>query len=191
VSSGSGDGVALIVAMTPSGLMGRDNALPWSWPEDLAHFKRTTRGHAVVMGRRTFDSLRENFGGPLPQRVNVVVSRGQGGPAPDGTERDGVHWFAALADALAFAARRQPGEVFVLGGAEIFRLALEGLAPPPARLVVTWVPEVPRRGGDTVFPFAPPEPWIAQRYHAAQQWMDSTGALRFVSYERGVERPAG
>ncbi len=174
---------AIIIAMTRSGLMGRDNALPWHWPEDLAHFKRTTRGHAVVMGRRTFDSLRDNFGGPLPNRVNVVVSREQGGPAPDGVAHDGAQWFASLPDALAFAARSQPGETFLLGGAEIFRLALETLAPPPARLIVTWVPELPSLPGDTFFPFTPPEAWIDARYGAAQRWPDSTGQLEFVVYE--------
>jgi len=177
-------GTALIVAMTPSGLMGRDNSLPWHWPEDLAHFKRTTRGHAVVMGRRTFDSLRDNFGGPLPNRVNVVVSRERGGPAPDGVLRDGAHWFASLPDALAFAARSQPGETFLLGGADIFRLALDEVAPPPQRLIVTWVPEVPVLPGDTFFPFAPPEPWILQRYREAQRWSDSSGQLQFVVYDR-------
>jgi dihydrofolate reductase len=140
------------------------------------------------MGRRTFDSLRDNFGGPLPNRVNVVVSRTQGGPAPEGTERDGARWFAALPDALDFAARRAPGEVFLLGGADIFRLALTELAPPPQRLVVTWVPEVPAREGDTFFPFLPPEPWIRARYREAQRWKDSTGALDFVVYERDGAR---
>ncbi|HZJ72090.1 MAG TPA: dihydrofolate reductase, partial [Planctomycetota bacterium] len=67
--------VSLIVAMTRDGLMGRGKSLPWRWPEDLAHFKRLTKGHVCIMGRLTFESLCEQFGGPLKQRENVVVSR--------------------------------------------------------------------------------------------------------------------
>jgi dihydrofolate reductase len=194
---------ALIVAMTRRGLMGRGNALPWNWPEDLKHFKRTTRGHAVVMGRRTFESLQENFGGPLPQRDNFVVSRGAGA-APEGEARDGARWFRSLDAALAALARRAPAaatpgesgsasdaaldgspdEVFILGGAEIFALALKDTGALPQRLVVTWVPEVPAKPGDTFFPHSPPEAWILQHYDAARRWHDNDGALEFVIYTR-------
>ena len=93
--------VALIVAMTREGLMGRGLQLPWSWPEDLKHFKRTTKDHVVIMGRRTWDSLNTQFNGPLPHRTNVVISR-EGGPAPDGELRTGARWFRSLDDALAW-----------------------------------------------------------------------------------------
>jgi len=183
--------VALIVAMTESGLMGRGLQLPWRWPEDLKHFKRTTRGHVVVMGRRTWDSLREQFGGALPQRTNVVVSRELGGAARDGVARGGARWFRTLPDALAFGARQPPGEgadatLFVLGGAELFRAALRELDPAPERLVVTWVPAVPEQPGDTFFPFRPPRPWIEARYRTARRWTDADGRLEFVEYARGA-----
>jgi len=180
--------LALIVAMTRDGLMGRGLQLPWNWPEDLKHFKRTTKDHVVIMGRRTWDSLNSQFGGPLPKRTNLVVSRARGGPAPDGVERDGARWFATLDDALAFAARQppQPGAddtVFLLGGADLFHAALQR-DPPPDRLVVTWVPDVPEQPGDTFFPFRPPRPWIEARWRAARSWRDASGALEFVDYVR-------
>jgi dihydrofolate reductase len=211
-------GTALIVAMTRDGLIGRGLALPWHWPEDLRHFKRTTRGHVVVMGRATFESLCSQFGGPLKQRTNLVVSRTRGGPAPDGIERDGARWFVGLDDALAWAARQPaprappdattgsttgatsgattgatsgasgraagaPGEVYILGGADLFRSALLE-RQPPERLVVTWVPDVEALAGDTFFPLRPPEPAILRDYERADSWADPDGVLEFVVYRR-------
>lgn len=173
--------------------MGRGQSLPWRWPEDLAHFKRTTKGHACIMGRATFESLCTQFGGPLKQRSNVVVSRQAGGPAPEGTLRDGARWFRTLDDALAWAApveqteAAQAGrtpEVFILGGAQLFRAALTTLQPPPKSLVVTWVPEVEALPGDTYFPFRPPEAWILESHRAARRWTSEAGELEFVLYER-------
>ncbi|MGQ0553321.1 MAG: dihydrofolate reductase [Planctomycetota bacterium] len=212
---------AIIVAMTRQGLLGRGNSLPWSWPEDLRHFQRTTRGHAVVMGRKTFDSLHGQFGGPLKGRTNVVVSKAQGGAGPDGLERDGARWFATLSEALSFAARTPPpppapkasaapaaatnrpvpgagageqplgmtvpavpGEVFVLGGAEIFRLALTELRPAPQRLIITWVPEVPAEPGDTFFPFQPAQAWVKEGFRAVASWHGEGGVLEYGVYER-------
>ena len=63
--------LAAIVAMTPGRIIGRDNNLPWHFPEDLRFFKRTTRDHPVVMGRKTFESI----GRPLPDRQNIVITR--------------------------------------------------------------------------------------------------------------------
>jgi dihydrofolate reductase len=204
---------SLIVAMTRDGLIGRGLGLPWHWPADLAHFKRTTRGHAVVMGRTTFESLCSQFGGPLKQRTNLVVSRTRGGPAPDGVERDGARWFTSLDDALAFAAAQParsapgapgapgasgestaplatgpaagaPGEVYILGGAGLFRSALQDMRPSPGRLVVTWVPDVAAEPGDTFFPWRPPEPAIRREYETADSWHDPDGVLEFVVYRR-------
>ena len=184
----SGAPVALIVAMTRDGLMGRGLQLPWRWPEDLKHFKRTTKDHVVIMGRRTWDSLRAQFGGALPQRTNVVVSREQGGAAPEGEERDGARWFRTLDEALAWGAHvphapDADATLFVLGGAELFRAALER-RPLPERLVVTWVPDVPVEPGDTHFPYRPAEAWIEQRFAPLRRWKDAEGHLEFVDYGR-------
>jgi dihydrofolate reductase len=104
--------VALIVAMTPAGVIGRDNGLPWHLPDDLRRFKALTMGKPIVMGRRTFESI----GRPLPGRRSIVLSR-RAVDLPAGVIR--VHdWPAALA-----AAADAP-EVMVIGGAEVYALAL-------------------------------------------------------------------
>jgi dihydrofolate reductase len=105
--------LALIVAVARDGIIGRDGALPWHLPEDLRHFKRLTRGHAIVMGRRTFESI----GRPLPERRNLVVSRTLAAPPP------GVELFPSLDAALA-AARTTDPEPFVIGGAALYAEAL-------------------------------------------------------------------
>ena len=102
------DAVA-IVAMADNGVIGRDNGLPWRLPDDLKRFKSLTMGHAVLMGRRTWDSI----GKALPGRRNLVLTRNRG-------------WRAAGAEAVHSLdeARMRAGEamLFVIGGAEIFSL---------------------------------------------------------------------
>jgi dihydrofolate reductase len=180
-----------IVALAPSGLMGRGLALPWHWPEDLKHFKRSTLGHVLVMGRATYQSLLEQFGGPLERRTTLVVSRALGGAGPDGALREGARWFATLSGALDWAHRAGAEEVFLAGGAQIYRLAFEELSEPPGRFLVTWVPEVPCQPGDTFFPFRPSEDFFRERYDEADSWTDASGQLRFVDYRLREPRPEG
>lgn len=121
--SGSRPELSLVVAMDEAGLIGRDGQLPWRLPNDLAHFKRLTLGKTVLMGRRTWESL----GRPLPGRDNWVLSRDPGyAPA-------GARVFASLDAALAAAQGRD--EVLVIGGAELYRLAL----PRVQRMYLTQV----------------------------------------------------
>jgi len=132
--------LSLIVAMGENRVIGVNNHLPWSIPEDLKRFKRITSGHPIVMGRKTFESI----GRPLPQRTNIIVSRQKDYRAEGGVV------CASLAQALDWA-RQAPGseEVFVIGGAEIFREAL----PITGRIYLTevhWPFE-----GDTFFPVFP------------------------------------
>jgi dihydrofolate reductase len=103
------DAVA-IVAMADNGVIGRGNGLPWHLPDDLKRFKALTMGHALLMGRKTFDSI----GKPLPGRRNLVLTRNPGWQAP-GTET--VRSLAAAGAAAGGAA------LFVIGGAEVFSLA--------------------------------------------------------------------
>lgn len=113
--------LSAIVAMARNRVIGTGNALPWHLSEDLKFFKRTTSGHPIVVGRKTFAS----FGRPLPGRLNVVITRDPKAFAAEAKED--VVFVASLGDALALcAARREKwgDEVFIAGGGEIYRAAL-------------------------------------------------------------------
>jgi dihydrofolate reductase len=104
--------LSLIVAYALNRVIGRDNTLPWKLPSDLAHFKRTTLGHPVIMGRKTWESL----GRPLPGRRNIVISRN-----PQ-YEAAGAQCVTSLA--LAIEAVQDAEQAFVIGGAQIYQEAL-------------------------------------------------------------------
>lgn len=107
--------IGLIYAQSRNGVIGNGGTLPWHLPEDLAHFKRTTLGAPVLMGRKTWDSLPPRFR-PLPGRRNIVITRDAQWQAP-GAER------AATLDEALMLAGDAP-TLWITGGAEIFRLAL-------------------------------------------------------------------
>jgi dihydrofolate reductase len=107
--------VSILAAVARTGVIGRDGAVPWRLSEDLRRFRELTTGHAVVMGRKTWDSLPERFR-PLPGRRNVVVTRDAAWRA-DGADRAG-----SLGEALALLEGEE--RVFVIGGAEIYAAAL-------------------------------------------------------------------
>lgn len=133
--------IVLVVARARNGAIGRDNTLPWHLPEDLQHFKATTMGGTLVMGRRTFDSI----GRPLPGRRTIVLTRDASWTHP-GCERAG-----SLDEAFARCADRP--EVFVVGGAQVYAQAL----PRADRIVVTDVDlDV---DGDAFFPELAPGDW--------------------------------
>jgi len=125
---------SLVVAMARNRVIGRDNALPWRLPADLAYFKRVTMGHPIVMGRRTYESI----GKALPGRLNIVVSRNPEFRAPGCTVVDSLD--------EAWRAAGDAPEVCVIGGTSLFAEAL----PVADRIHLTEVDaEVP---GDTWFP---------------------------------------
>lgn len=103
--------LSIIVATDKKNGIGIKNQLPWHLPEDLAHFKRTTSGHTIIMGRKTFDSI----GRALPNRRNVVISRNTE------WQHDNVHCYSSIEDALKSI--KDP-EAFVIGGAQIYEQAL-------------------------------------------------------------------
>ena len=105
----------VIFAKARNGIIGRNNALPWHLPEDLAHFKRTTMGCPVIMGRKTWDSLPARFR-PLPGRVNLVITR------QEGWSETGAQPSSSLTEALSFCG--QFDHVWVMGGAQIYAQAL-------------------------------------------------------------------
>jgi dihydrofolate reductase len=112
----------MIVAADEKNTIGRDGGLPWHFTEDLQRFRKLTTGHVVVAGRRTYDSIVERLGRSLPGRITVVVSRSATGAA------EGVLFLATVEDALTAARTVEEfaggDEVFIIGGAEIYRAAL-------------------------------------------------------------------
>jgi dihydrofolate reductase len=129
-----GPRIYLVAAVAANGIIGVNGQLPWRLPEDLQHFKRLTMGHPILMGRKTWESLK----GPLPGRDNIVITRQPGYDAPG----------AAVASSLQAALALCVGEavVFVIGGAGLFAESM----PIADGLVMT---EIYRDfGGDTRFP---------------------------------------
>jgi dihydrofolate reductase len=136
--------ITLVVAVADSGVIGRDNGLPWHLPEDLKRFKRLTLGKPVIMGRKTFESI----GKPLPGRQNIVVTRDAN------YRRDGTVSVSGVDDALRVATGAgEVAEVMVIGGAELFRLFL----PRAARVHLTRVHG--NIEGDVVWPALEPRDW--------------------------------
>jgi dihydrofolate reductase len=126
--------VSLIAAMSKNRVIGRDNAIPWNIPADMSRFRDLTLGHAVIMGRKTFESI----GKPLLGRKNIVVTRQPGYPAT------GISVAGSLNEAFLLAEGH--GEVFICGGGEIYEQAL----PFAARIYITLVDcDI---DGDTRFP---------------------------------------
>lgn len=127
--------LALIVAMARNRVIGKDGTLPWHVPEDLRHFKRTTKDHAVIMGRRTHESI----GHPLVKRRNIVVTRNESASFP------GCETASSLDEAIA-KARSSDDCPFVIGGASLYEEAL----PSATELHITAIDR--DVDGDTYFP---------------------------------------
>jgi dihydrofolate reductase len=142
----TGKRVVMIAAVADNGVIGLDGDIPWSLPEDLKHFRATTTGNTVVMGRRTYESI----GRPLPHRTNVVVTR-----QPDWTA-DGVVVVHSVGDAIA-AAADFAGDVMVIGGAQIYETAME-LAHTQVLTEVHLSPD-----GDTHYPSFKTDEWTETR----------------------------
>lgn len=136
--------ITLVAAMAEGNVIGLDNAMPWHLPEDLKHFKATTLGKPVIMGRKTFDSI----GRPLPGRLNIVITR------QADWQHEGVTVVHSLQDALALAANVD--EVCIVGGAEIYRQAL----PLADRMCLTHIRL--SVAGDATFPQWQADEWLSE-----------------------------
>lgn len=167
--------LAIIVAAAENGVIGRNNALPWHLPEDLRYFKRVTMGKPIVMGRKTFESI----GRPLPGRTNIVISRN-----PDFLA-EGVKVVASLDDALALADNIAhidgAREVVVIGGAEIYRLAI----PRADRMYITQVHA--SVDGDALLPGIDWSGWQEVSKEAHQASANNPYDYSFVVYDRLLE----
>lgn len=166
------NGVGLIWAQSTSRVIGRAGGIPWRLPEDQARFKGLTLGHRVVMGRLTWESLPAAVR-PLPGRDNVVVTR------QDGYRADGARVVGTLDDALGDGAGGSfDGECWVIGGAQIYELAL----PRATRLEVTEVGiDLVPEAGDALAPQLDDD-WV----RTSGEWLTSSTGLRyrFHSYRR-------
>ena len=159
--------ISLIYACARNGVIGKQGQMPWHIPEDLAHFKRTTLGAPVIMGRKTWDSLPERFR-PLPGRLNVVVTRQVGWQA------EGAHMAHSLEQAIQ-ACSGTP-EVWIMGGAQIYAQAL----PLAQRVVVTEIDA--EFEGDAYAPTLDPSQWQAITRSTATS--SSGYTIHFVDYRR-------
>lgn len=153
--------ISVIVAVAQNGVIGDKNTLIWHISEDLKHFKQITSGHPVIMGRKTYESL----GRPLPNRTNVVITRQKDYSAP------GCVIVNSLEQGIELFADKQcecqsGGEVFIIGGAEIYRQAM----PIADRFYLTVVHH--DYGGDTYFP-----EWDGV------QWKSAHGAWELVDQQ--------
>jgi dihydrofolate reductase len=156
--------LTIIVATDARNGIGIRNTLPWHLPEDLAHFKRTTSGHPIIMGRKTFESI----GRPLPQRRNIVITRNPG------WRHDGVESAPSLAAAAAMVG---DAEAFIIGGAEIYAAAQD----LTQRLIVTEIQH--SFDCDAFFPVRDARQWqeiSRETHHSEANGFD----YAFVVYQR-------
>jgi dihydrofolate reductase len=157
---------SLVVAMDRNRVIGRDNALPWRLPDDLAHFKRVTMGHPVIMGRRTWESI----GKALPGRLNIVVSRNPRYAAPGCTVVPSLD--------AAWKAAGEAAEACVIGGTSLFEAAL---ATADAIHLTEVDAEVP---GDTYFPPFDRSAWIEHEVQRHPADARHAHPFRIVRLER-------
>lgn len=132
--------ISLIVAVADNGVIGRDNDLVWKLKDDMKFFSDTTKGHAIITGRRNYESIPEKFR-PLPQRVNVVITRNPSYLAP------GAHVVHGLDEAIAKLSAEGAEQAFIIGGGQIYREAM--LRQDVRRILLTHVHAEPE--GDTFF----------------------------------------
>ncbi|HZY01641.1 MAG TPA: dihydrofolate reductase [Dermatophilaceae bacterium] len=150
--------ITVLAAVGANLVIGRDGNMPWHLPEDLAHFKATTMGHTMVMGRKTYDTI----GRALPGRRTIVITRQLGWHAPS------VEVAHSLPEALALAG---PADVFVVGGSDVYRQAM----PFADQMLLTEIDQSPE--GDAFFPAFSTEDWL-------ETSRETHDGFAFVTYER-------
>lgn len=164
----------MIWAQARGRVIGRGGDIPWHLPEDLAHFRRTTRGHAVIMGRTSWDALPQAYR-PLPGRRNIVLSRDPAVIAP------GAEVVRSLGDALALVADES---AWVCGGAQVYEAAL----PFAEALVITDIDL--ETDGDAHAPAVTPE-WALERRVPTDGWLLGADGLAYrISWYRRWAVPA-
>ena len=148
--------VSAIAALSRNRVIGKNNDLPWRLPDDMRFFMETTKGHHVIMGRKNYDSLHEKFK-PLPQRTNIVITRQKDLNAP------GCIVLHAVEPGLEIAKKSGEPECFIIGGAEIYKLAM-------AHTTRMYLTEIDADiEGDTYFPEFNKDEWkeSSRKHHPA------------------------
>ncbi|MCX6217425.1 dihydrofolate reductase [Spirosoma sp.] len=160
--------ISLIAAVAQNGIIGRENDLPWHLPDDFAFFKRKTSHHPIIMGRKSLEAL----GKPLPNRTNIVLTRNTEFSA------EGVTIVHRLDEAIAEAEAINQIEIFVIGGAEIYKMAL----PIATTLYLTEIHQ--DFEGDAYFPAFDKSEWkeLSRRPHPADE--RHAVSFDFVEYEK-------
>ena len=179
--------ISVIVAMARNRVIGRDNSLIWHLPADLRHFRETTMGQPVIMGRKTYESV----GKPLPGRTNIIVTRRKGYSAEGCLVAGSLEAAIRMAESSGSSTgsssgkdpdkRNEPGpgnEIFIAGGGEIYRDAI----PLAGRMYITVIDE--DFEGDTFFPAFDEDKWqIAGREHYPADERNPH-SMTFITWER-------
>ena len=164
--------VSLIVAVSENNVIGKDNDLVWNLPDDMNFFKKTTIGHFVIMGRKNYESIPEKFR-PLPNRTNVIITRQTNFQAKDCLVVNDIN------QALNLAKNAQEQEAFIIGGGQIYLLALQNDLVD--RIYLTRIHD--EFEGDTFFPELS-EQWkeVHRQWHPADEKHNSS--FSFITLEK-------
>jgi len=160
--------LSLIAAIGKNNELGTKNGLLWDLPSDMKHFRDTTKGHTVIMGQKTFESI----GKPLPNRKNIVVTRNKD------FSGDGIEISMSLEETIG-SLKNSNEEVFVIGGGEIYRQTIE----KADKLYITHVNES-FSDADTFFPSIDEKKWQKIKSEILKQDQLNKYNLEFAEYER-------
>lgn len=160
--------ISLIWAMDENRVIGYHNQLPWRLPEDLKFFKRVTIGHPIAMGRKTYESI----GKPLPGRENIVITR------DENYDPEGCTVMHSIEEMLAYAAENKSEEIFVIGGAEIFKEVLQHAD----KLYLTMIHH--QFEGDTFFPVFDIDKWELESREIGLKDEKNPYDYEFLIYKR-------
>ena len=163
--------IGIIAAVSVNGVIGVDGKIPWNYPEDMKHFRKTTADSVVIMGRKTFESI----GRPLPKRRNIVIAN-VNFVAPEGVEAA-----PTFARAMAKTINENKRDIWLIGGASVYEMGLQCAD----RIILTLVPDHIDTSGPHVIRF----PWIdPSRFHLESivpiSIENMTNNLRVVTYEK-------
>lgn len=163
--------ISMIAAVSTNGVIGKDNDLAWSLPDDMKYFKETTAGHHVILGRKNWESIPHKWR-PLPKRPNIVITRNPDYQATGATVTD------SLDKALEMARNAEEPEVFIIGGGEIYKMGFE----VSDRIYITEVHATVE--GDTFFPEWDKSDWqeVSRTHHDADE--RHAFAFDFVVYDK-------